>query len=95
MQANEIDKPAVIEVLNRILEAELAGVVRYTHYSLMVYGYGRIPIVHWLRGQAEESLDHAKEAGSTSPRWAAIHRSASASSWKARNTTSARFCASR
>ena len=60
MQVNEIDKPAVIEVLNRILEAELAGVVRYTHYLLMVYGYGRIPIVHWLRGQAEESLDHAK-----------------------------------
>lgn len=63
MQANEIDKPAVIEVLNRILEAELAGVVRYTHYSLMVYGYGRIPIVHWLRGQAEESLGHAQEIG--------------------------------
>lgn len=63
MQANEIDKPAVIEVLNRILEAELAGVVRYTHYSLMVYGYGRIPIVHWLRGQAEESLAHAQEVG--------------------------------
>ena len=63
MQTNEIEKPAVIDVFNRILEAELAGVVRYTHYSLMVYGYGRIPIVHWLRGQAQESLDHAKEAG--------------------------------
>jgi bacterioferritin len=63
MAANEIDKPAVFAVLNRILEAELAGVVRYTHYSLMVYGYGRIPIVHWLRGQAEESLTHAQEAG--------------------------------
>jgi bacterioferritin len=63
MQTNEIDKPAVLDVLNRILEAELAGVVRYTHYSLMVYGYGRIPIVHWLRGQAEESLTHAQEVG--------------------------------
>lgn len=63
MQSNEIDKPAVLDVLNRILEAELAGVVRYTHYSLMVYGYSRIPIVHWLRGQAEESLTHAQEAG--------------------------------
>ena len=63
MSANEIDKPAVLAVLNNILEAELAGVVRYTHYSLMVYGYGRIPIVHWLRGQAEESLTHAQEAG--------------------------------
>jgi bacterioferritin len=63
MQSNEIDKLAVIELLNRILEAELAGVVRYTHYSFMVYGYNRIPIVHWLRGQAEESLGHAEEAG--------------------------------
>lgn len=63
MLSREIDKPAVIDVLNRILEAELAGVVRYTHYSLMVYGYSRIPIVHWLRGQAEESLIHAQDAG--------------------------------
>ena len=63
MQSNVIDKPAVLDVLNRILEAELAGVVRYTHYSLMVYGYSRIPIVHWLRGQAAESLTHAQEVG--------------------------------
>jgi bacterioferritin len=63
MLSSEIDKPAVLDTLNRILEAELAGVVRYTHYSLMVYGYGRIPIVHWLRGQASESLLHAQEAG--------------------------------
>lgn len=53
----------VIEVLNRILEAELAGVVRYTHYSLMVFGHNRIPIVKWLREQASESLDHASIAG--------------------------------
>lgn len=63
MSSNEIDKPAVLDVLNHILEAELAGVVRYTHYSFMVFGYGRIPIVHWLRGQAEESLTHAQAAG--------------------------------
>jgi len=49
--------------LNRILELELAGVVRYTHYSFMVFGYGRIPIVSWLRSQADESLRHAHEAG--------------------------------
>lgn len=61
--SGEIDKPAVIDVLNRILEAELAGVVRYTHYSLMVFGYSRIPIIHWLRGQATESLQHAQDAG--------------------------------
>ena len=58
-----IDRPAVTGVLNHILEAELAGVVRYTHYSFMVYGYGRIPIVKWLRSQADESLLHAQEAG--------------------------------
>ncbi|BCM24095.1 MAG: bacterioferritin [Methylophilaceae bacterium] len=53
----------VIKALNLILEMELAGVVRYTHYALMVYGYTRIPIVSWLRGQATESLDHANKAG--------------------------------
>ena len=58
-----IDNDAVIKVLNNILEAELAGVVRYTHYSLMVFGYGRIPIVSWMRSQATESLTHASEAG--------------------------------
>jgi bacterioferritin len=63
MASKDIDKSAVIQVLNKILEAELAGVVRYTHYSFMVYGYGRIPIVSWLRSQAEESMVHAQEAG--------------------------------
>lgn len=52
-----------LEILNEILEAELAGVVRYTHYSFMVYGYNRIPIVKWLRSQSQESLMHAEEAG--------------------------------
>jgi bacterioferritin (cytochrome b1) len=54
---------AVIELLNKIMEMELAGVVRYTHYSLMVYGFGRIPIVSWLRGEALTSLQHAQTAG--------------------------------
>lgn len=52
-----------IDILNKILECELAGVVRYTHYSLMVFGHNRIPIVKWLRDQAAESLTHASEAG--------------------------------
>ena len=52
-----------IAALNQILETELSGVVRYTHYSLMVYGYNRIPIVSWLKGNATESLDHAHRAG--------------------------------
>ncbi len=57
------EESKIIEILNVILEAELAGVVRYTHYSLMIYGYHRIPIVKWLRDQATESLGHANIAG--------------------------------
>ena len=53
----------VINQLNRILECELAGVVRYTHYSMMIFGYSRIPIVAWFREQATESLGHAQQAG--------------------------------
>lgn len=60
---NESDKQKAIEVLNKILELELAGVVRYTHYSLMVFGYNRIPIVSWLKGNGDESLAHAHKAG--------------------------------
>jgi len=58
-----IDAKAVAATLNKIMEYELAGTVRYTHYSLMTYGYNRIPIVSWLRGQATESLTHAIAAG--------------------------------
>ncbi|MBX3300454.1 MAG: bacterioferritin [Acidobacteria bacterium] len=60
---NENEKQHAISVLNKILELELAGVVRYTHYSLMVFGYNRIPIVSWLKGNADESLAHAHKAG--------------------------------
>jgi bacterioferritin len=59
----EFDKERAIYLLNRILEAELAGVVRYTHYSFLVFGHNRIPIVSWLREQAAESLTHAQQAG--------------------------------
>ncbi|MBK8897484.1 MAG: bacterioferritin [Candidatus Competibacteraceae bacterium] len=61
--SKEIDKNAAIGILNRIMELELAGVVRYTHYALMVFGYNRIPIVSWLNAQADESLLHARQAG--------------------------------
>jgi bacterioferritin len=57
------DKSRPIALLNKILELELAGVVRYTHYSLMVFGYNRIPIVSWLSKQADEGLLHARRAG--------------------------------
>lgn len=63
MYKGDFDKEKVLDVLNRILEAELAGVVRYTHYSLMIFGHNRMPIVEWLRAQATESLLHAQMAG--------------------------------
>ncbi|MED5510468.1 MAG: ferritin-like domain-containing protein [Pseudomonadota bacterium] len=63
MTDQALDTDKVVNLLNQILETELAGVVRYTHYSFMVYGYGRIPIVSWMRSQADESLTHAQEAG--------------------------------
>lgn len=59
----ELNKEKTIKLLNKILETELAGVVRYTHYSFMIYGYNRIPIVSWMQGQANESLTHAQGAG--------------------------------
>jgi len=52
-----------VEILNRILEMELAGTIHYTHYSFMVYGYNRIPIVKWMEEQATESMTHARAAG--------------------------------
>jgi len=58
-----LNKKKVIAQLNRILECELAGVVRYTHYSMMIFGYSRIPIVAWFRAEATESLAHAQKAG--------------------------------
>ncbi|OGS98872.1 MAG: bacterioferritin [Gallionellales bacterium RIFCSPLOWO2_12_FULL_59_22] len=58
-----MDKEMVLKTLNRILELELAGVVHYTHYALMIYGYNRIPIVDWLQKQADEGLVHARQAG--------------------------------
>jgi bacterioferritin len=62
MSQENLDKAAVA-LLNEILETELAGVVRYTHYALMVFGHNRIPIVSWLRGEATTCLSHANEAG--------------------------------
>ena len=60
---NETDKENAIAILNRIMELELAGVVRYSHYALMVFGYNRIPIVSWLKSNGDESLAHASKAG--------------------------------
>jgi len=60
---DEKTKKQAIDTLNRILEMELAGAIHYTHYSFMVYGYNRIPIVSWLEQQATESMAHARAAG--------------------------------
>ena len=60
---DKIDTQKVIDSLNTILELELAGVVRYLHYSLMVFGHARIPIIGWMRNQATEGMNHAAMAG--------------------------------
>jgi len=60
---SKADTKKAIKLLNSIMELELAGVVRYTHYSLMIFGYNRIPIVGWMKGNAEEGLTHAHRAG--------------------------------
>lgn len=57
------DNKIAVQALNKIMELELSGVIKYTHYSLMVYGYNRIPIVNWLKDNAAESLAHAHKAG--------------------------------
>ncbi|MCC5896724.1 MAG: bacterioferritin [Phormidium sp. BM_Day4_Bin.17] len=59
----DLNLEKTIELLNTIMEFELAGVVRYTHYSLMVTGPNRIPIVDFFKAQAGESLLHAQQAG--------------------------------
>ena len=60
---DQATKDQALTLLNKILEHELAGVVRYTHYSFLVFGFGRIPIVSWMREQANEALLHAQQAG--------------------------------
>jgi bacterioferritin len=59
----ELDRDGVVNTLNRLVELELAGAVRFTQYSLMVFGHARIPIMSWMREQAQQSLTHAVEAG--------------------------------
>ena len=62
-QHDKIDSQKVIASLNAILELELAGVVRYLHYSLMVFGHARIPIIGWMRSQATECrAEHEPDA---------------------------------
>ena len=63
MELKTLNEKQVCEILNKIVEMEMAGVVRYAHSSLMVTGPNRIPIVQFLQEQANESLAHALQAG--------------------------------
>lgn len=63
MKTEMPNRAQIVAKLNEILEHEMAGVVRYTHYSLMVFGFSRIPVVNWFRSAANETLTHATEAG--------------------------------
>ena len=58
-----MNKDKVIKVLSEIFNLEINGVVRYTHYALMIVGSDRLPLVTYFRSQATESLAHADLAG--------------------------------
>ena len=58
-----MNKNQVIKVLSEIFNLEINGVVRYTHYALMIVGSDRLPLVTYFRSQATESLAHADLAG--------------------------------
>jgi bacterioferritin len=57
------DKKKIVELLNEIIEMEISAVVRYLHYSLMIRGPNRIPIVKWFNDQANEGYTHAQMIG--------------------------------
>tara|TARA_B100000900_G_scaffold405720_2_gene415716 strand:- start:105 stop:554 length:450 start_codon:yes stop_codon:yes gene_type:complete len=63
LELRDLDSSKVCDILNEIVEYEMAGVVRYAHSSLMVSGPYRLPIVAFLQEQATESLQHALQAG--------------------------------
>ena len=58
-----MNKEKVIGKLTEIFDLELSGVIRYTHYSLMIFGHNRLPLVDFFKAQASESLAHANLAG--------------------------------
>jgi bacterioferritin len=60
---DDLDRPKTNELLNRVMQAELAGVVRYTSYALIIVGPNRIPLVDFMKSQATESLAHALQVG--------------------------------
>ena len=58
-----MDKQKTIKILSKIFDLELSGVIRYTHYSLMIFGPNRLPLVDFFRSHATESLSHANLVG--------------------------------
>lgn len=58
-----MDKNKIIDLLSKIYDLELNGIIRYTHYSLMIFGPNRLPLIDFFRAQASESLVHANLAG--------------------------------
>ena len=58
-----MDTKKIIDKLCEIFDLELSGVIRYTHYSLMIFGYNRLPLIDFFKAQASESLTHANLAG--------------------------------
>ena len=58
-----MNKDLVIDTLSEIFDHELKGVIRYTHYALMIFGPNRIPHIEFFRLQAKESLTHADMVG--------------------------------
>ncbi len=61
MKDLNLDK--TVSTLNDILKYELAGVVKYTHFALMVTGPYRLTLDKFFKEQAAESLEHAQQAG--------------------------------
>jgi bacterioferritin len=57
------DNSPVMECLHQIFQSEMAGIIRYLHYSFVIMGHNRIPIQKWFRDQAQESMDHATIVG--------------------------------
>lgn len=53
----------LIQALNKDLEKEMAGIVRYLHHSFIVFGPNRGPLVQMFRQQATESMTHAIQLG--------------------------------
>ena len=52
-----------MQCLHKIFQLEMAGIIRYMHYSFMIMGHNRIPIQKWFRDQAGEAMAHATLVG--------------------------------